>query len=174
MPELEDVQRNEKLLNFVIERNGKEPHKAFAFISNESDRHDLPWKCRETDCGSRWPTEEELNQHHAVKHETPARLPVECPVRPCPYRSKRQSNLNVHMRMVHGTHQSTELDATWMVRKDELAYEDVLHFPVSPPPLPSLPVPPTAGVSGITDTNNANDVEGHRYESHVNGDGGAF
>lgn len=94
--EMEDDQRSKKLLEPPTERQEE------GLVSIWTDRHDLPWKCRETDCGSRWPSEEELKQHHATEHAKPAPL-LECPVRPCPYRSKRPSNLKFHLKMAHGT-----------------------------------------------------------------------
>jgi hypothetical protein len=154
MPEVDDVQRNEKLLDFTIQGQEEEQDEAFTFISNRAGRQDLPWKCRETDCGSPWPTEEGLNQHHAAKHETTARLPLEYPVRPCPYRTKRPSNLDLHMKRVHVIHQGAELDAPWMVGKDEEASRGRGFWSGFANPHPEN-VPEPAGSAPIRDTHAA-------------------
>ncbi|KAF4423164.1 Zinc finger transcription factor ace1 [Fusarium acutatum] len=63
-----------------------------------------PWKCSEPACKYHsygWPTEEEMDLHYREKHsEIPAFY--ECTFKPCPYKSKRETNCKEHMEKAHG------------------------------------------------------------------------
>ncbi|KAI1641469.1 hypothetical protein F4809DRAFT_636755 [Biscogniauxia mediterranea] len=66
--------------------------------------HSRPWKCPVLTCKYHdygWPTEKEMDRHVADKHsEAPAMF--ECLFKPCPYKSKRESNCKQHMEKSHG------------------------------------------------------------------------
>ncbi|PQE11566.1 Zinc finger transcription factor ace1 protein [Rutstroemia sp. NJR-2017a WRK4] len=66
--------------------------------------HSRPWKCAIGTCKYHtfgWPTEKEMDRHHNDKHSSAPAL-YECHYKPCPYRSKRESNCKQHMEKAHG------------------------------------------------------------------------
>ncbi|KAM3077483.1 hypothetical protein ACMFMG_006822 [Clarireedia jacksonii] len=66
--------------------------------------HSRPWKCSVETCKYHtfgWPTEKEMDRHHNDKHSSAPAL-YECHFKPCPYRSKRESNCKQHMEKAHG------------------------------------------------------------------------
>ncbi|PQE04064.1 Zinc finger transcription factor ace1 protein [Rutstroemia sp. NJR-2017a BVV2] len=66
--------------------------------------HSRPWKCAIETCKYHtfgWPTEKEMDRHHNDKHSSAPAL-YECHFKPCPYRSKRESNCKQHMEKAHG------------------------------------------------------------------------
>lgn len=64
-----------------------------------------PWKCPVESCKFHeygWPTTGELERHHNDKHPVAPPPLYECLFKPCPYRSKRESNCKQHMEKAHG------------------------------------------------------------------------
>ncbi|RAL66486.1 hypothetical protein DID88_006176 [Monilinia fructigena] len=58
-----------------------------------------PTSCKYHEYG--WPTEKEMDRHQNDKHSAAPPL-FECHFKPCPYRSKRESNCKQHMEKAHG------------------------------------------------------------------------
>jgi hypothetical protein len=66
--------------------------------------HSRPWKCPVPTCKYHtfgWPTEKEMDRHHNDKHSSAPPM-YECLYKPCPYKSKRESNCKQHMEKAHG------------------------------------------------------------------------
>lgn len=66
--------------------------------------HGRPWKCPVPTCKYHehgWPTEKDLGRHVNDKH-APQIAMYECEFKPCPYKSKRESNCKQHMEKAHG------------------------------------------------------------------------
>lgn len=73
-------------------------------LTKHEKTHSRPWKCPIPTCKYReygWPTEKELDRHWKDKHEE-APATYECLFKPCPYKSKRESNCKQHMEKAHG------------------------------------------------------------------------
>jgi len=73
-------------------------------LTKHEKTHSRPWKCPVTTCKYHeygWPTEKEMDRHHNDKHSAAPAL-FECHYKPCPYRSKRESNCKQHMEKAHG------------------------------------------------------------------------
>lgn len=75
-------------------------------LTKHEKTHSRPWKCPVPTCKYHtygWPTEKEMDRHHNDKHsDAPAMY--ECLFKPCPYKSKRESNCKQHMEKAHGWH----------------------------------------------------------------------
>ncbi|KAM5355931.1 hypothetical protein ACJ41O_002577 [Fusarium nematophilum] len=73
-------------------------------LTKHEKTHSRPWKCPVPTCKYHtygWPTEKEMDRHHNDKHsDAPAMY--ECLYKPCPYKSKRESNCKQHMEKAHG------------------------------------------------------------------------
>jgi uncharacterized C2H2 Zn-finger protein len=73
-------------------------------LTKHEKTHSRPWKCPVSTCKYHtygWPTEKEMDRHHNDKHsDAPAMY--ECSFKPCPYKSKRESNCKQHMEKAHG------------------------------------------------------------------------
>ncbi|KAK6064966.1 hypothetical protein SCUP234_12805 [Seiridium cupressi] len=73
-------------------------------LTKHEKTHSRPWKCPLPTCKYHeygWPTEKEMDRHVNDKHtSTPAMY--ECLFKPCPYKSKRESNCKQHMEKAHG------------------------------------------------------------------------
>ncbi|KAF5011652.1 hypothetical protein FDECE_2227 [Fusarium decemcellulare] len=73
-------------------------------LTKHEKTHSRPWKCPVPTCKYHdygWPTEKEMDRHHNDKHsDAPAMF--ECLYKPCPYKSKRESNCKQHMEKAHG------------------------------------------------------------------------
>ncbi|RYC54137.1 hypothetical protein CHU98_g12071 [Xylaria longipes] len=73
-------------------------------LTKHEKTHSRPWKCPIPTCKFHeygWPTEKEMARHVNDKHSaTPAMY--ECEYKPCPYKSKRESNCKQHMEKAHG------------------------------------------------------------------------
>jgi uncharacterized C2H2 Zn-finger protein len=73
-------------------------------LTKHEKTHSRPWKCPVPTCKYHnygWPTEKEMDRHHNDKHsDAPAMY--ECMFKPCPYKSKRESNCKQHMEKAHG------------------------------------------------------------------------
>jgi uncharacterized C2H2 Zn-finger protein len=73
-------------------------------LTKHEKTHSRPWKCPVQSCKYHeygWPTEKEMDRHHNDKHSAAPAL-YECHFKPCPYRSKRESNCKQHMEKAHG------------------------------------------------------------------------
>lgn len=73
-------------------------------LTKHEKTHSRPWKCPIPTCKYHsygWPTEKEMDRHVNDKHsDAPAMY--ECLFKPCPYKSKRESNCKQHMEKAHG------------------------------------------------------------------------
>lgn len=73
-------------------------------LTKHEKTHSRPWKCPLPTCKYHdygWPTEKEMDRHINDKHsDAPAMF--ECLFKPCPYKSKRESNCKQHMEKAHG------------------------------------------------------------------------
>ncbi|KAL6869320.1 copper-binding transcription factor [Amphichorda felina] len=73
-------------------------------LTKHEKTHSRPWKCPIPTCKYHefgWPTEKEMDRHVNDKHsDRPAMF--ECQFKPCPYKSKRESNCKQHMEKAHG------------------------------------------------------------------------
>lgn len=73
-------------------------------LTKHEKTHSRPWKCPIPTCKYHdygWPTEKEMDRHINDKHsDAPAMF--ECLFKPCPYKSKRESNCKQHMEKAHG------------------------------------------------------------------------
>ncbi|KAJ3472971.1 hypothetical protein NLG97_g10601 [Lecanicillium saksenae] len=73
-------------------------------LTKHEKTHSRPWKCPIPTCKYHsygWPTEKEMDRHVNDKHsDAPAMH--ECLFKPCPYKSKRESNCKQHMEKAHG------------------------------------------------------------------------
>lgn len=73
-------------------------------LTKHEKTHSRPWKCPIASCKYHeygWPTEKEMDRHQNDKHSAAPPL-FECHFKPCPYRSKRESNCKQHMEKAHG------------------------------------------------------------------------
>jgi hypothetical protein len=73
-------------------------------LTKHEKTHSRPWKCPVVTCKYHeygWPTEKEMDRHHNDKHSAAPPM-YHCLYKPCPYKSKRQSNCKQHMEKAHG------------------------------------------------------------------------
>ncbi|CAJ2502034.1 Uu.00g048870.m01.CDS01 [Anthostomella pinea] len=73
-------------------------------LTKHEKTHSRPWKCPHPTCKFHeygWPTEKEMGRHVNDKHLTTPAM-YECEFKPCPYKSKRESNCKQHMEKAHG------------------------------------------------------------------------
>jgi hypothetical protein len=73
-------------------------------LTKHEKTHSRPWKCPVVTCKYHdygWPTEKEMDRHHNDKHSAAPPM-YHCHYKPCPYKSKRQSNCKQHMEKAHG------------------------------------------------------------------------
>ena len=73
-------------------------------LTKHEKTHSRPWKCPLTNCKYHeygWPTEKEMDRHINDKHSSAPPM-YECLFKPCPYKSKRESNCKQHMEKAHG------------------------------------------------------------------------
>ncbi|KAH7035005.1 uncharacterized protein B0I36DRAFT_317405 [Microdochium trichocladiopsis] len=73
-------------------------------LTKHEKTHSRPWKCPFTTCKYHeygWPTEKEMDRHVNDKHSSAPAM-YECHFKPCPYKSKRESNCKQHMEKAHG------------------------------------------------------------------------
>ncbi|KAK3996346.1 hypothetical protein QBC44DRAFT_146614 [Cladorrhinum sp. PSN332] len=73
-------------------------------LTKHEKTHSRPWKCPVPTCKYHeygWPTEKEMDRHHNDKHSSSPAM-YECYYKPCPYKSKRESNCKQHMEKAHG------------------------------------------------------------------------
>ncbi|KAK8049025.1 zinc finger transcription factor ace1 [Apiospora phragmitis] len=73
-------------------------------LTKHEKTHSRPWKCPHPTCKYHeygWPTEKEMDRHINDKHSAAPPM-YECLFKPCPYKSKRESNCKQHMEKAHG------------------------------------------------------------------------
>ncbi|KAI1166921.1 hypothetical protein F5B18DRAFT_659551 [Nemania serpens] len=73
-------------------------------LTKHEKTHSRPWKCPIASCKYHedgWPTEKEMARHINDKHSAAPEM-HECKYKPCPYKSKRESNCKQHMEKAHG------------------------------------------------------------------------
>lgn len=73
-------------------------------LTKHEKTHSRPWKCPFPTCKYHeygWPTEKEMARHVNDKHSAAPEM-YECKYKPCPYKSKRESNCKQHMEKAHG------------------------------------------------------------------------
>ncbi|KAI1455689.1 hypothetical protein F4805DRAFT_435208 [Annulohypoxylon moriforme] len=73
-------------------------------LTKHEKTHSRPWKCPIPTCKYHeygWPTEKEMDRHVNDKHSAAPPM-YECHFKPCPYKSKRESNCKQHMEKAHG------------------------------------------------------------------------
>ncbi|KAI0383791.1 hypothetical protein F5Y04DRAFT_269691 [Hypomontagnella monticulosa] len=73
-------------------------------LTKHEKTHSRPWKCPISTCKYHdygWPTEKEMDRHVNDKHSAAPPM-FECHFKPCPYKSKRESNCKQHMEKAHG------------------------------------------------------------------------
>ncbi|KAI1120732.1 hypothetical protein F5Y10DRAFT_117920 [Nemania abortiva] len=73
-------------------------------LTKHEKTHSRPWKCPISTCKYHedgWPTEKEMARHINDKHSSAPQM-HECQFKPCPYKSKRESNCKQHMEKAHG------------------------------------------------------------------------
>ncbi|KJZ77854.1 hypothetical protein HIM_02491 [Hirsutella minnesotensis 3608] len=73
-------------------------------LTKHEKTHSRPWKCPTPTCKYHelgWPTEKEMIRHVNDKHSDNPKV-HKCEFSPCPYSSKRESNLKQHMEKAHG------------------------------------------------------------------------
>ena len=73
-------------------------------LTKHEKTHSRPWKCPVATCKYHdygWPTEKEMDRHVNDKHSSSPPM-FECLFKPCPYKSKRESNCKQHMEKAHG------------------------------------------------------------------------
>ncbi|KAI1750938.1 hypothetical protein F4782DRAFT_531974 [Xylaria castorea] len=73
-------------------------------LTKHEKTHSRPWKCPIPTCKFHdygWPTEKEMARHVNDKHSAAPAM-FECEYKPCPYKSKRESNCKQHMEKAHG------------------------------------------------------------------------
>ncbi|KAI0974380.1 hypothetical protein F4678DRAFT_458346 [Xylaria arbuscula] len=73
-------------------------------LTKHEKTHSRPWKCPIPTCKYHeygWPTEKEMARHVNDKHSAAPEM-FECQFKPCPYKSKRESNCKQHMEKAHG------------------------------------------------------------------------
>ncbi|KAL5595010.1 hypothetical protein FOVSG1_008699 [Fusarium oxysporum f. sp. vasinfectum] len=69
-----------------------------------SQHNSRPWKCPVPSCQYHdygWPSEEERDLHYSDKHSETSVM-YECMFKPCPYKSRRETNCKQHMENAHG------------------------------------------------------------------------
>ncbi|TQW08322.1 zinc finger transcription factor ace1 [Cordyceps javanica] len=116
-------------------------------LTKHEKTHSRPWKCPIPTCKYHnygWPTEKEMDRHVNDKHsDAPAMH--ECLFKPCPYKSKRESNCKQHMEKAHGwTYVRTKSSGRKMPSKPA-GVETPAMTNLSPPnttPSYSVPTPP--------------------------------
>lgn len=109
-------------------------------LTKHEKTHSRPWKCPVPTCKYHeygWPTEKEMDRHHNDKHSAAPPM-YECLYKPCPYKSKRESNCKQHMEKAHGwTYVRTKTNG----KKPGMASSISGHSAQPTPQLQNLPTP---------------------------------
>ncbi|KAH8675626.1 hypothetical protein BX600DRAFT_179033 [Xylariales sp. PMI_506] len=108
-------------------------------LTKHEKTHSRPWKCPIPTCKYHdygWPTEKEMDRHVNDKHTTTPAM-FECLFKPCPYKSKRESNCKQHMEKAHGwTYVRTKTNGK---TAKSVGQPDSSMHPT--PMIPSMPTP---------------------------------
>jgi uncharacterized C2H2 Zn-finger protein len=116
-------------------------------LTKHEKTHSRPWKCPIRTCKYHeygWPTEKEMDRHVNDKHTTAPAM-YECIYKPCPYKSKRESNCKQHMEKAHGwTYVRTKTNGKGTKTKSQAGSVD--H---STPMMPGLPTPSSGSSNTI-------------------------
>lgn len=106
-------------------------------LTKHEKTHSRPWKCSVPTCKYHeygWPTEKEMQRHFSDKHSSAPPM-YECLYKPCPYKSKRESNCKQHMEKAHGwTYVRTKTNG----KKNVSHPGSVTH---ATPPVHNMPTP---------------------------------
>ncbi|RFU74133.1 zinc finger transcription factor ace1 [Trichoderma arundinaceum] len=125
-------------------------------LTKHEKTHSRPWKCPIPTCKYHdygWPTEKEMDRHINDKHsDAPAMF--ECLFKPCPYKSKRESNCKQHMEKAHGwTYVRTKTNGKKAPSQNgSVAQQTPPLGSVSTPsttPTYSVPTPPQEGAGQV-------------------------
>lgn len=115
-------------------------------LTKHEKTHSRPWKCPVPTCKYHtfgWPTEKEMDRHHNDKHSSAPPM-YECLYKPCPYKSKRESNCKQHMEKAHGwTYVRTKTNGK---KGPSVSGSSVTH---ATPQLANLPTPPSEHSTGV-------------------------
>jgi hypothetical protein len=114
-------------------------------LTKHEKTHSRPWKCKIPTCKYHdygWPTEKEMDRHMNDKHSNNPAM-YECHFKPCPYKSKRESNCKQHMEKAHGwTYVRTKTNG-----KVRTSNANSTNVPT--PPLQNLPTPGSDQSMGV-------------------------
>lgn len=115
-------------------------------LTKHEKTHSRPWKCTDPVCKYHdygWPTEKERDRHVNDKHKKDPQM-FECKFKPCPYKSKRESNCKQHMEKAHGWQYTRTKTNGGKVRMDSAD-------PSMPTPnIHGMPTPPSdMGMGGM-------------------------
>jgi hypothetical protein len=127
-------------------------------LTKHEKTHSRPWKCPVETCKYHeygWPTEKEMDRHHNDKHSAAPAL-YECHFKPCPYRSKRESNCKQHMEKAHGW-EYVRSKNNGKARSDKAA-GSVVNAGMPTPQLTDIRTPSSDGNAGVT-TPEGDDIE---------------
>lgn len=117
-------------------------------LTKHEKTHSRPWKCPVPTCKYHeygWPTEKEMDRHHNDKHSAAPPM-YECQFKPCPYKSKRESNCKQHMEKAHGwTYVRTKTNG----KKGSSVPSIAGHSTHPTPMLQHLPTPPSDQSIGV-------------------------
>ncbi|KAL2158555.1 hypothetical protein VTH06DRAFT_4322 [Thermothelomyces fergusii] len=116
-------------------------------LTKHEKTHSRPWKCPVPTCKYHeygWPTEKEMDRHHNDKHAASPPM-FECLYKPCPYKSKRESNCKQHMEKAHGwTYIRTKTNG----KKNSSASANA-NSANPTPQLPNIPTPSSEQSMGV-------------------------
>lgn len=108
-------------------------------LTKHEKTHSRPWKCPMRTCKYHeygWPTEKEMDRHVNDKHTTAPAM-YECIFKPCPYKSKRESNCKQHMEKAHGwTYVRTKTNGKVAKTKSQMGSTEN-----QTPVIPGMPTP---------------------------------
>lgn len=111
-------------------------------LTKHEKTHSRPWKCPDPVCKYHdygWPTEKERDRHVNDKHQKNPTM-FECKFKPCPYKSKRESNCKQHMEKAHGwQYNRTKTNGT-------KPRTDSVDPSLPTPNLHAMPTPPSDGM----------------------------
>ena len=128
-------------------------------LTKHEKTHSRPWKCPVETCKYHeygWPTEKEMDRHHNDKHSAAPAL-YECHYKPCPYRSKRESNCKQHMEKAHGW-QYVRSKNNGKARSDKQG--SVINGGMPTPQLTDIRTPSSDGNAGVA-TPDSTDIDMH-------------
>ncbi len=117
-------------------------------LTKHEKTHSRPWKCPVPTCKYHeygWPTEKEMDRHHNDKHSSAPPM-YECLFKPCPYKSKRESNCKQHMEKAHGwTYVRTKTNG----KKPSSIASNPGNSNEPTPQLQNIPTPPSDHSVGV-------------------------